>query len=391
VSSPARSSSKRLGVIAAIDSTHKVLLNAQLSAARDAGYEVHTICSPGPNRDWLIAQGYQVHTIEIKRKLSPLSDLQALMQLYRLIRQQRFDIIHTHTPKVSLLGQMAARLAGVPVIVNTIHGFYFHEHMRPLARRFYIAMEWMAARCSTTILSQNPEDIETAIKLGIARRENIHFLGNGVNLDKFDPDRFDADQRAAKRAEIGIPQDALVVGIIGRLVEEKGFLELFEAMQGNMADHPNVWLVIIGSEEPDKPDRISNDTFVRYGIAERTRWLGSREDIPDLLACFDVYALPSWREGFPRSAIEAACMRLPIVTTDIRGCRQVVTHEHNGLLVPLRDKAALEASLRRLIDEPELRSRFGQAGYERSRVEFDEQRICWTVLETYARCIELRR
>lgn len=377
----------RLAVITAIDISHKVLLYAQLKAAQDAGYEVHTVCSAGPNASWLSERGLHVHHVEIKRKLSPLSDLKTLWKLYRLFRREKFDIVHTHTPKVSLLGQLAARLAGVPVIINTIHGFYFHDNMHWLGRRFYIAMEWMAARCSTTILSQNPEDIETAVKLGVARRANIHFLGNGVNLTQFDPDRFDAAAKAAKRAEIDVPADALVVGIIGRLVQEKGYLELFEAMQKIMADHPHVWLVIVGPEEPEKPDRISHDTFVRYGIAERTRWLGSRDDIPDILASIDIYALPSWREGFPRSAIEAACMRLPIVTTDIRGCREVVNDEHNGLMVPLRDAAALEKALRRLIDNPDLRAKLGQAGYERSRKEFDENRVCQTVLETYQRCL----
>lgn len=377
----------QLAVIAAIDLTHKVLLNAQLQAAQQAGYDVHTICSAGPNTAWLENQGYHVHHVEIRRKLSPLSDMMTLWNLYRLFRRHRFDIVHTHTPKVSLLGQLAARMAGVPVIINTIHGFYFHDNMHWLARRFYIAMEWVAARCSTTILSQNPEDIETAIKLGIARRDNIHFLGNGVSLTRFDPDRFDNTARSQKREEIDVPTDALVVGIIGRLVQEKGYLELFEAMRNIMADHPNVWFVIIGQEEPEKPDRISHDTFVRYGIAERTRWLGSRDDIPELLATLDLYTLPSWREGFPRSAIEAACMRLPIVTTNIRGCREVVTDEHNGLMVPLQDAAALEKALRRLIDDPELRAKLGQAGYERSRQEFDENRICQTVLDTYRRCL----
>lgn len=379
--------SKRLAVVAAIDITHKILLNAQLSAALDAGYEVHAVCSDGPNKQWLRDQGYQVHSIEIKRRLSPFSDLRTLWRLYRLFRKGRFDIVHTHTPKVGLLGQLAARFARVPVIVNTIHGFYFHDHMKPLARRFYVAMEWLAGKCSTTILSQNPEDIETAVKLGIARRDQIHFLGNGVSLERFNPDRFDEAHVRDKRSAIDVPADAVVVGIIGRLVKEKGYLELFEAMRNIVAERDDIWLVIIGPEEPEKPDRISHDTFVEYGLAERTRWLRSRDDIPELLACFDIYALPSWREGFPRSAIEAACMRLPIVTTNIRGCRQVVENGVNGLLVPFKDASALETAIRHLIDDPDLRRRFGVAGFERSRREFDERRICATVLNAYAECL----
>lgn len=380
-----RDKRRRLAVVAAADITPKVLLIAQIEAAQRAGYEVHVICTPGPHFPWLAERGVKLHGIEIRRSISPFPDLLALWSLYRCFRRERIDIVHTHTPKVSLLGQLAARLAGVPIIVNTIHGFYFHEHMKPMPRRFYIAMEWVAARCSTAILCQNPEDIETAVRLGICRRETIRLLGNGINLERFDPAQFDTGRRARLRDELGLPQDAVVVGIIGRLVREKGYLELFTAMRTLMAENPRLWLLIIGPEEPDKPDRISRDALAAYGIAERTRWLGSRDDIPELLACCDVYTLPSWREGFPRSAIEAAAMGLPIVATDIRGCRQVVREGENGLLVPLRDVAALERTLRELCGDPTLRQAMGAAGRKRALAEFDERQVCEIVLDTYRR------
>ena len=182
-----------------------------------------------------------------------------------------------------------------------------------------------------------------------------------------------------------------MVGIIGRLVREKGYLELFEAMRSVMAHSNKIWLVIVGNEEPQKDDRISPDSFKQYGIAERVRYLGSREDVPEILSCCDIYTLPSWREGFPRSAIEAAAMALPIVATNIRGCRQVVDHEINGLIVPHRNAKELEKALMLLIDSPALRREMGQRGYEKSRREYDEQRVCRLVINSYRELLSAKQ
>lgn len=377
----------KVAVVSAVDMTFKFLLLSQIKAAQRAGFLIHGLCAEGPSFQALRELGLRMSAVTIKRSISPLSDLVALWKMYRYFKREKITIVHTHTPKCSLLGQLAAKLAAVPIIVNTIHGFYFHENMKPISRWFYIAMEWIAARCSTAILSQNPEDIETAVKLGICKRSKIKLLGNGVDLAKFDPDRFEADFKRRKRAQIGIDDDAIIVGIIGRLVKEKGYLELFKAMRNVTTTNQKVRLIIIGSEEPQKPDRISVSTFAEYGLAKKILWLGIREDIPELLACCDIYVLPSWREGFPRSAIEAAAMGLPIVATNIRGCRQVVDNGVTGLLVPLRDSDALALAIEKLVADQEIRKKMGQAGYAKARREFDERKVCRIVLNTYQKLL----
>lgn len=374
---------KKLCIVCAIDITLKVLLLAQIKTAQKSGFKVYSVCTKGPNFDMLRGSGLKMFPVTIKRSINPLSDLAALWKMYRYFKREKIDIVHTHTPKCSLLGQLAAKLAKAPIVVNTVHGFYFHEYMKPRVRRFYIAMEWIAAKCSTMILSQNPEDIETAVELGICKRDKIKLLGNGTDLSKFDPAKFDDEFKRKKRAEIDVPSDAIVVGIIGRLAREKGYLELFEAMRNIMAKNEDVWLIIIGMEEPEKADRISPETFKQYGIENQTRWLGIRDDIDELLACCDIYTLPSWREGFPRSAIEAAAMSLPIVATNIRGCRQVVEDGVNGLLVSVGNSSALASAIKMLLDDEQLRLRMGRAGYEKARREFDERRVCDIVLNTY--------
>ena len=373
----------KLAVITAIDLTMAKLILAQLIAAQDIGFEVHGMCSKGPNFEMLSRHGIIMKVVNITRRISPVKDLAALGKLYRYFRREKIDIVHTHTPKCSLLGQLAAKLAGVPIIINTVHGFYFHENMKPLPRRFYTALEGFAARLSTMILCQNPEDIETALKLGFCDKDRILLLGNGVDLSQFDPSRFDLAFKVNKRAEIGLPADAIVVGIIGRLVREKGFLELFAAMRSIMTQQKKVWLLIIGPEQPEKADRISRNTYLNYGIGDRTIALGLREDIPELLACCDIYTLPSWREGFPRSAIEASAMGLPVVATNIRGCRQVVEDGKTGFLTTPYSVEELEKALLRLIADEKLRREFGRRGYEKSRQEFDENIVCRKVIDTY--------
>ncbi|HBG28776.1 MAG: hypothetical protein A2Y10_07060 [Planctomycetes bacterium GWF2_41_51] len=378
---------KDLIVISAIDITFKILLLAQIKAAQEAGYKVHGICSEGPNFDFLKKEGIQMFPVKIKRSISPFSDIKALWQIYRYLKKEKIEIVHTHTPKCSLLGQLAAKMAGVPVIINTVHGFYFHDNMKPFAKWFYVMMERIAAKCSTMILSQNPEDIETAIKLKICKPDKIKFLGNGVNLEKFNPHRFGNNFKIQKRQEIGVPKDSIVIGIIGRLVKEKGFLELFEAFKVIVNEYKNVWLIIIGPQEPEKVDRISMDTVKQYGIENRTVYLGERDDISEILACCDIYTLPSWREGFPRSAIEAAAMGLPIVTTDIRGGRQVVENNKNGLLVELKNANELKKTLIKLIKNQNLRTQMGKAGLEKAQKEFDENKVCEIVVNTYKNCL----
>ncbi len=382
---------KKIIVVMPLDGSIKTLLNAQLLAAMKAGYDVHCACTKGNHFGFFQKEGVIAHNIPISRSMTPFRDIFSFFKLYQLLRKEKYVIFHAHSPKVSLLGQLTAKLAGVPVIINTVHGYYFHDHMKPIAKWFYIAMEWIASRCSTKILSQNPEDIETAVRLKICRREKIRLLGNGIDLSIFDFKRFDTLARQQKRRQIGLPEEAVVLGILGRLVKEKGFLELFQSIKPLMDQYENLWLVIIGPEESEKSDRISGHTFQEYGIGNRTIWLGLQphKEVPSLFSCFDIYTLPSWREGFPRSAIEAAAMGLPIVTYNIRGSRQVVNDGVNGFLVPLHNISALTEALNKLIKDPALRQKMGQAGYERAQVEFDEQKVCKIVLDTYEE--ELRK
>jgi glycosyltransferase involved in cell wall biosynthesis len=373
----------KLLVITSIDTTLVVLLWAQLRAFLVAGYDVRVACQAGANREWLESQGVGYEWFDIRRSISPWADMRTLVSLVRYLRRERVTIVHTHTPKAALLGQLAARIAGVPVIVNTVHGFYFHDEMPRLRRWFYILLACVGGRCADMTLSQNSEDIATAVRLGICRSERIRYLGNGIDLWRFDGERFGAARRAEIREAVGLPDGKLVIGMIGRLVVDKGYLELFEAVRSLWSKRKDFRLVMIGPEEVSRAGRMRGDTYRAYGIEGCTVYLGPRDDVPELMSVMDVFVLPSWREGFPRSAIEAAAMGLPIVTTDVRGCREVVRDGENGLLIPVRDAGALESAIGRMLDDAAVRDRMGLAGRRRAMESFDERAVCGRVLACY--------
>jgi glycosyltransferase involved in cell wall biosynthesis len=369
----------------------RYLLLNQLRFLKARGYRVLGVSNPGPDVGVVEAAGIRHVPVAMTRRFSPTADLAALLDLTRVFQRERVDVVHTHNPKPGLLGQLAARLAGIPVVVNTLHGFYFHDHMPPLPRRFYILMEQLAAAQSDHILSQNPEDIVTAINEHIAPPERIEALGNGIDLQRFRPDAVDDEVRRATRASFGFAEEHVVVGFVGRLVEEKGLLELFAALRALRAHQPDVRLLVIGPPDPEKADGVTRQAAVDAGVDDITVFAGLRHDLPELYASMDVFALPSHREGFPRSPMEAAAMAKPVVATDIRGCRETVVDGETGSLVAVRDPQALARGLERYVTSRVLRSEHGKAGRNMATARFDEQRVFERVADTYERLLARRR
>ena len=377
----------RVAHITTVDQSLRYLLLNQMRSIAQAGYEVTGISAPGSDVPVIESMGIRHIAVPLTRRLTPFADLRALVHLYRIFRREQFTIVHTHTPKPGLLGQLAARMAGAPVVVNTIHGFYFHEHMPPAQRRFYIAMERIAARCSDLILSQSREDLDTAIRLGICPRERIQLLGNGIDIQRFDRNRVDPATLAHLRSTLGLPPDVPVIGFVGRLVVEKGILELALAVQQVQSRFGPVTLLIVGGVDREKPDALIPDDIRAACGAASCVFAGVRQDMPDMYALMDIFALPSYREGFPRAPMEASAMGVPCVVTNVRGCREAVEHERNGLIVPLRDVDALAEALISLLRDHDRRRAMGDAGRRMAHEQFDERLVFQRVLAAYHRLL----
>lgn len=370
-----------------VDMSVRHLLLNQLLALRAAGFEVGAVSADGPDLGPVHAANVPHWPVAFTRRMTPLRDLTAAWQIWRLCRRERFTIVHTHQVKAALFGQAAARLAGVPIVINTVHGFYFHEHTPPAKRRAWILLERFCALFSDTLLSQNREDIVTAVETGICPPGKIEHLGNGIDVRRFDRSAIPAERLAQLRQTLGISPDAVVVGFVGRLVREKGIIELFTAIARLRARHPRLCLLVVGPEEPDMADAISRGTAAEAGIGDISVFAGYRSDMPDLYALMHLLVLPSHREGLPRSPMEASSMGLPTIATAIRGCREVVRPGENGELVPVRDADALEAAIERLLNDSALVRRLGARAREIAITEFDEQIIFARVAAVYRRLL----
>ena len=376
--------------ITAVAGTLRVILPKALLAIKAADFDLRALCSPGEAIPELESAGIPVDRIVILRRIAPCRDLISLWQLTAYLRRQHVDIVHTHTPKAGLLGRLAARLAGVPIIVYTVHGFYFHDDMPWLPRTFHMLAEKVGAWCCDMLLSVNREDTRTAVAKKIAPADKVRYLGGGIDVEALRPGRLSPEEIRRRRAEVGLPADAVVVGIVARMVREKGYLELFEAFGQLLRKFPKLYLLQVGGPDREKVDAIGPDSAKPYGIMERSRFLGDRSDVPDLLLCMDILALPSYREGLPVALMEASASGLPVVSTQVRGCREVVVDGETGLLVKPRDAAGLAAALEKLIVSPELRARLGAAGRTRAVQQFDQRRMFRTILETYRDLLRAR-
>ncbi len=235
------------------------------------------------------------------------------------------------------------------------------------------------------ILSQNPEDIETAVASRIAPRGKLRHLGNGIDLTRFSPETRDPRLLARKRAELGIRPGQPVVGFVGRLVAEKGILEFLAAAKLVLRHAPDARFLIIGPGDGEKADALTPDVAGEFGIAQACVFTGMRTDMPDLYSLMDVFVLPSHREGFPRSPMEACAMRVPCVVTDIRGCRETVEHGRNGWLVPLGDVSQLAAAVAVLLGNPDMAAYMGRQARSKALRDFDERLVFQRVLAEYRR------
>ena len=368
------------------DISLELLLGPQLEAFAAAGYEVVTASAPGPYVADVEARGLRhIPLRNATRAMEPRKDAAALVELARLFRAERPAIVHTHNPKPGWYGRIAAGVARVPVVVNTVHGLYATPDDAWPRRALVYGLERAASCCSDAELVQSSEDVEVLRRLRVPERKLVT-LGNGIDLQRFSP-AADSDARRRVRRELGLTDDQVVVGAVGRLVWEKGLREVLDAAGRLRSLAPHVQLIVVGPIDEAKADGLTAEDLPRIEAETGVRFVGERLDIEAVYAALDVYVLASHREGFPRSAMEASAMGVPVVASDIRGCRQVVDHEVTGLLFPVRDGAALADAIARVAADPVWRAELGAAAMAKAAADFDQETCIRITLDTYERLL----
>lgn len=321
-----------------------------LSESLSSSYNVHVVIGiKGPIYDDLLSSGISVYHIpELTKELNPKNDIMAIYKIYKLIRKIKPDIVSTHSSKAGVIGRVASRLCGVPAIF-TAHGWAFTEGVPPVKRRFYILTERFAARWAKKIICVSENDLRLAEDNNVGKKTQRMVIHNGMPM--------------LNEQYLAYPGEQKIVNIImvARFVEPKDHRSVLLALSKIKTTHNyKVYFVGDGPLLQETKDLIND-----LNLNDTVLLLGSRTDVPELLAKSHIFVLVSKWEGFPRSIIEAMRAGLPVIASDVGGCRESVVDGKTGFLIPRDDIDMLGQKLELLISKPELRTQMGEAGYKR--------------------------
>ena len=293
---------------------------------------------------------------ELVREINPTKDFLALVKLTRYIRKENFDIVHTNTSKAGILGRLAAKLAGTPVIIHTLHGWAYHDHMGKRRRGIYVTFEKWAEKFTHKLIAVSDLNIKKGLADGIGNENKYVVIHSGIDLDIFDPSNLNIKN---KKKELNIDPSDRVVGSITRLSEQKAPADFVRMANEILKNNPKVSFLLVG----DGPLREKIQNLIDHlKISKKMIMTGVRHDIPELLAVMDVFVLPSLWEGLPRVFPQAMAMGLPIVATNVDGAPEAIKDGVNGFLVPPKDSTALAQRTLQLLENPTLARKMGEAG-----------------------------
>jgi glycosyltransferase involved in cell wall biosynthesis len=352
-------------------------VDARIELMRCLGdaFDLSAVGSHPALRDKFMSEGFDYHVYHLNRQLNPLSDLLSVCQLMLLFWRLKPHVVHTFDTKPGVWGCLVARLAGVPVVISTFTGLgsLYGNDTWPVRfiRMIYQALRTITCHLSDLTIFQNHDDARQLVAAGIVpERKARVILGSGIYTSEFAPVCVPDLKKAQLRDELGLRSDEIIVTMISRVIRSKGVLDFVAAAQTVGKRYPNVRFLLVGPSDEESLDRLTAVELTQ--LKQAVIWPGLRRDIPTVLGISDIFVLPSaYREGIPRVLLEAASMGLPIVTTDSPGCREVVEEGVNGCLVPVCDAAVLGQVILRLIEQPELRQRFGLASRQRAVEQFD--------------------
>ena len=352
------------------------------------GHRVYAICPKGDKNDALKSLGCEIVNYEIERRsLNPITEILSIKRIYDAVKNINLDILQTFTAKPNIYGTLAGKKAKIPFVINLVEGlgsFYVtnnpkHVFVRGIMENLYKIIFRMSDGC----IFVNTSDPEYMLKKGIIKAEKVKIIKSvGVDTKKFSMQNYTDDNLLKIRRELKV-EGKTVVLMVARAIWDKGIREYYEAARVIRSRVGDVEFLLVGGLDDGNPSCASEE-FLRSGAV---KWLGHRDDIVDITAISDVCVLPSYREGFPVTLMEACSMGKPIVTTDTYGCREVVSDGMNGFLVPARDYASLAEKIEVLIRDGHLRKDMGRRSREKALNEFDVTRVIAQYISYYERFI----
>jgi glycosyltransferase involved in cell wall biosynthesis len=389
---PSTTETRRTLAVVAADTMAWVILRNWLTALAQEKFEVHVACPLGLHVPALEACGFSVHPVHMTRGVNPISIAKSVYSLWRVMRSFHFDIVHTHGPAAGLSGRIAATLAMQEAVVCCNHGYIFDEHMSAPKRLLFQAVEYLLGRLCTLTMFVSAEDLNTALRLRLVRQNQAVHIWDGVNIALLPV--ANAADKIASRQDACIRPNAKVVGLVARLVKEKGIREFFEAAKTVLARRKDVvFLVVGGSLKSDRgPYEHELRRIVREaGLGEHFVFTGMTTSVANYMKAMDILVHPSYKESFGRVIAEAMCTGLPVIAYNVRGSREVIVEGVTGVLVPYRSVGALADAILYLLDHPEACRDMGLAGRRRAEALFDERMVIGRVLQEFRRIVAASR
>lgn len=358
------------------------LITGQLPYMRSKGFEPLMISADGPEREAAIVEQECVHVVvPMTRKITPLQDLRSLWQFYKLCKEHKPEIVHSHTPKAGIIGMLGGLLAGVPVRLHTVAGLPLME-TTGFTRRILKAVEKITYACATKVYPNSNVLKDFILQSGFCGPEKVTVIGNGssngIDTAFFNMEKLKMGQLQALRQKLGIKPGDFVFLFIGRLVKDKGVQELVAAFKALQEKNKEVKLLLVGPLEQDL-DPLSPETLREIAQNEGIVSVGYQNDVRPFLALSQGLAFPSYREGFPNVPMQAGCFDLPSIVTDINGCNEIIVDGENGLIIPPKDEQQLLKAMEKLVSDKTLYTHL-KSNARNMIVERYEQRYLWELL-----------
>lgn len=360
---------QKLIEIAAVDMTIYKFVLPLMNELKKNGFEISVATNNLLYTDKIKENGYDVHKINFTRSLSPIKNLIALFQLIHLLKKEKPDFVHVHTPIASVIARIACKIAKVPHVIYTLHGLYKEKP-------FLNIEKFMCKHFTDYIFTVNEQDRIFLIENSFFNPHKIKNLNSvGVDVQKFSKRNIDINQMETAKLELKL-KDKPTIGFVGRLVKTKGIVELVEAFI-EIKKTIDCQLLLVGSADIGERD-ISTLNKIKQrikqaNVSKDVIFAGQREDIPVLLSLMDVFVLPSYQEGMAISPLEAMAMELPVVATNIRGCKEEITFE-TGLLVPVQNVDKLVIAIKQILENPTQSKAMGIAGRKRVKQFFSSKK-----------------